>query len=225
MIREGSIRRDLKEIVSQILTNQTYTSRLMFCSDGLDPIDIENYGHIDHCVRESIKLGMKPIDAISIASRNCFDYYKMGNDFGGIGPGKVADILILDDYKKIKINKVVLGGKIVVSNGKLVVKIHTPKVPTWMKKTVRIPKLQPKSFNVTSKNNVETVNTIFYESEYLVEKHNHNNGKIIHEKGKIKITCKNGYLLIKNLKIEGKRRMDTESLLNGFKIEKYEMVK
>ena len=71
----------------------------------------------------------------------------------------------------------------------------------------------------------ETVNTIFYESEYLVEKHNHNNGKIIHEKGKIKITCKNGYLLIKNLKIEGKRRMDTESLLNGFKIEKYEMVK
>ena len=71
----------------------------------------------------------------------------------------------------------------------------------------------------------ETVNTIFYESEYLVEKHNHNNGTIIHEKGKIKITCKNGYLLIKNLKIEGKRRMDTESLLNGFKIEKYEMVK
>mgnify|MGYP003335116045 CR=1 FL=1 len=47
----------------------------------------------------------------------------------------------------------------------------------------------------------ETVNTIFYESEYLVEKHNHNNGTIIHEKGKIKITCKNGYLLIKNLKL------------------------
>jgi methionyl-tRNA formyltransferase len=71
----------------------------------------------------------------------------------------------------------------------------------------------------------ETVNTIFYQSEYLVEKHNHNNGKIIHEKGKIKITCKNGYLIIKNLKIEGKKRMDTESFLNGFKIEKYEIVK
>ena len=47
----------------------------------------------------------------------------------------------------------------------------------------------------------------------------------IQEKGKIKITCKNGYLIIKNLKIEGKRRMDTESLLNGFKIKEYEMVK
>ena len=71
----------------------------------------------------------------------------------------------------------------------------------------------------------KTVNTIFYESEYLVEKHNHINGKIMREKGKIKIACNNGYLIIKNLKIEGKRRMDTESLLNGYKIEKYEMVK
>ncbi len=71
----------------------------------------------------------------------------------------------------------------------------------------------------------ETKNTIFYESEYLVEKHNLNNGKLIHEKGKIKIACNNGYVIINNLKIEGKRRMDTESLLNGFQIEKYEMVR
>ena len=77
---------------------------------------------------------------------------------------------ILDDYKKIKINKVILGGKVVVSNGKLVAKIHAPKVPTWMKKTVKIPKLQPKSFNVTSKNNVETVNTILMRTEIVTKK-------------------------------------------------------
>jgi adenine deaminase len=142
----------------------------MFCSDGLDPSDITNIGHIDHCVRESIKLGMNPIDAISMASRNCFDYYKMGNEFGGIGPGKIADILILDDYKKIKINKVILGGKIVVSNGKLVEQINTPKIPTWMQKTVKIPKLQANFFNVNSKNNAETVNTISMKTEIVTKK-------------------------------------------------------
>jgi adenine deaminase len=142
----------------------------MFCSDGLDPFDISNIGHIDHCVRESIKLGMNPIDAISMASRNCFDYYKMGNEFGGIGPGKIADILILDDYKKIKINKVILGGKIVVSNGKLVQQIRTPKVPTWMKKTVKIPKLHAKNFNVYSKNQTETVNLISMKTEIVTKK-------------------------------------------------------
>jgi len=170
MIREGSIRRDLKEIVPLVLSNKIYKNRLMFCSDGLDPFDISNIGHIDHCVRESIKLGMKPIDAISMASRNCFDYYKMGNEFGGIGPGKVADILILDDYKKIKINKVILGGKIVVSNGKLVQQIRTPKVPTWMKKTVKIPKLHAKNFNVSSKNQTETVNLISMKTEIVTKK-------------------------------------------------------
>ena len=170
MIREGSIRRDLKEIVPLVLSNKIYKNRLMFCSDGLDPFDISNIGHIDHCVRESIKLGMNPIDAISMASRNCFDYYKMGNEFGGIGPGKIADILILDDYKKIKINKVILGGKIVVSNGKLVQQIHTPKIPTWMKKTVKIPKLHAKNFNVNSKNQTETVNLISMKTEIVTKK-------------------------------------------------------
>ena len=174
MIREGSIRRDLKDIIPLVLSHGTYKNRLMFCSDGLDPFDISNIGHIDHCVRESIKLGMNPIDAISMASKNCFDYYKMGTEFGGIGPGKIADILILDDYKKIKIHKVILGGKIVVSDGKLVQQLHTPKVPAWMQKTVKIPKLYPKFFNVNSKNTDETVNTILMKTEIVTQKNTSN---------------------------------------------------
>ena len=170
MVREGSIRRDLKEIIPLVLSHGTYKNRLMFCSDGLDPFDISNIGHIDHCVRESIKLGMNPIDAISLASKNCFDYYKMGNDFGGIGPGKIADILILDDYEKIKINKVILGGKIVVSNGKILETIHSPKVPNWITKTVKLPKLSNKNFHVHSKNNTETVNIISMNTEIVTKK-------------------------------------------------------
>ena len=172
MIREGSIRRDLKEIVPLVLSHGTYKNRLMFCSDGLDPSDISNIGHIDHCVRESIKLGMNPIDAISMASKNCFDYYKMGNEIGGIGPGKIADMLILDDYKKIKINKVILGGKIVVSNGKILERISSPKVPNWITKTVKLPKLTSKYFEISSKNNTESVNLISMKTEIVTKKSN-----------------------------------------------------
>ena len=172
MIREGSIRRDLKEIVPLVLSHGTYKNRLMFCSDGLDPSDISDIGHIDHCVRESIKLGMNPIDAISMASKNCFDYYKMGNEIGGIGPGKIADMLILDDYKKIKISKVILGGKIVVSNGKILERIFSPKIPTWMTKTVKLPKITPKTFEISSKNNTESVNLISMKTEIVTKKSN-----------------------------------------------------
>ncbi len=75
------------------------------------------------------------------------------------------------------------------------------------------------------KYNGEIKKAFLYDSEYILEDHNFENGRLIHEKGIIKISCNNGFMIIKDLKIEGKKRMDSSSLLNGFKIEKYEMVK
>jgi len=170
MIREGSIRRDLKEILPIVISHGTYTNRLMFCSDGVDPIDLSSYGHIDHCVRSAIKLGLDPIDAISMASKNCFDYYNLGQQFGGIAPGKMADILILDNLKKIKINSVLIGGKIVVSNGKLISIIKKPKVPKWITSTVKLSKFSENDFSIKSLNTFENVNVINMKTEIVTEK-------------------------------------------------------
>ena len=170
MIREGSIRRDLKEIIPLVLSHGTYTNRLMFCSDGVDPIDISSFGHIDHCVRSGIKLGLDPIDAISMASKNCFDYYNLGQQFGGIAPGKFADILILDDIKKIKINSVLLGGETVVSNGRIMQKIKKPKVPKWITSTVKLSKFFENDFYIKSSKAHENVNVINMKTEIVTEK-------------------------------------------------------
>ena len=170
MIREGSIRRDLKEILPITISHGTYTNRLMFCSDGVDPIDLSSYGHIDHCVRSAIKLGLDPIDAISMASKNCFDYYNLGQQFGGIAPGKMADILILDNLKKIKINSVLIGGKTVVSNGKLTSVIKKPKVPKWITSTVKLSKFSENDFSIRSLNTSENVNAINMKTEIVTEK-------------------------------------------------------
>ena len=63
-----------------------------------------------------------------------------------------------------------MGGKTVVSNGKILEKIHAPKVPIWMQKTVKLPKLTSKNFYVTSKNNTETVNVISMKTEIVTKK-------------------------------------------------------
>jgi adenine deaminase len=170
MIREGSIRRDLKKILPVVISHGTYTNRLMFCSDGVDPVDLSSYGHIDHCVRSAIKLGLDPIDAVSMASKNCFDYYNLGQQFGGIAPGKMADILILDDLKKIKINSVLLGGKTVVSNGKLTSVIKKPKVPKWITSTMKLSKFSENDFSIKSLNTSENVNVINMKTEIVTEK-------------------------------------------------------
>ena len=174
MIREGSIRRDLKDIVSLVLSNKTYTDRLMFCSDGLDPVDIARFGHIDHCIRESVKQGLNQIDAISMASKNCFDYYNMGKDLGGIAPGKLADILVFDDLKKMKPRKIFVGGHLVASNGTIVCKMKKHTVPYWMTKTVKSPKFSEDDFMVKSQANSVNVNVIKMKTEIITEKINEN---------------------------------------------------
>ena len=174
MIREGSIRRDLKEIVKLVLSSKTYTDRLMFCSDGLDPFDIARFGHIDYCIRESVKLGLNEIDAISMASKNCFDYYNMGKDLGGIAPGKLADILVFDDLTEMKPKKVFVGGNLVVSNGIIVSKIKKHAVPKWMTKTVKLRKFSADDFAVKSRDNTTNVNVINMKTEIITEKINEN---------------------------------------------------
>ncbi len=169
MIREGSIRRDLKEIIPRILSHGTYLNRLMFCSDGLDPLDITKFGHIDHCIRESIKLGLKPLDAITMASKNNFDYYNMGKDLGGIAPGKLADILIFNDLKSFKPSKVFVGGKLVVSNGSVVAHIKKKIILPWFKKTVKLKKFSKNDFLVKSKKKNILVNTIFMQTEIITK--------------------------------------------------------
>jgi len=172
MIREGSIRRDLKDIIPLVLSNKTYTNRLMFCSDGLDPIDITRFGHIDHCIRESIKYGLGEIDAISMASKNCFDYYNMGKDLGGIAPGKLADILVFDDLKKMKPRKIFVGGRLVASNGIIVCKMKKHTVPKWMTKTVNLQKFSEDDFIVKSRANSANVNVINMKTEIITERTN-----------------------------------------------------
>jgi len=174
MIREGSIRRDLKEIIKLVLSNKTYTDRLMFCSDGLDPSDIARFGHIDHCIRESVKLGLNQIDAISMASKNCFDYYNMGKDLGGIAPGKLADILVFDDLAKMKPRKIFVGGNLVVSNGTIVSQIKKYAVPKWMTKTVKLHKFSEDDFTVKSRDSTTNVNVINMKTEIITEKINEN---------------------------------------------------
>ena len=170
MIREGSIRRDLRDIITQVKSHNTYIDRLMFCSDGINPLDIEYYGHIDHCVREAINNDINPIDAFTIASKNCFDYYNMEKDLGGIAPGKLADILVFDDLITIKPRRVFVGGELVASNGSIVSKIQKKLIPSWIKKTVKLGKKFLKNdFYIKSKLPTVSANSINLSTEIITK--------------------------------------------------------
>ncbi|MBI5146237.1 MAG: adenine deaminase [Thaumarchaeota archaeon] len=189
MMREGSIRRDLKNIIPKILASKPYLNRLMFCSDGLDPVDMTKFGHIDHCIRESVRLGIDVVDAVTMASKNCFDYYNMGKDLGGIAPGKLADMLVFDDLEKLKPKRVFVGGRLVASNGSMVTKTRKTSLPKWITRTVKITKkFTENDFAIKSKKPTVSVNVIEMETEIITKQNTAelltNNGNVTPSKEK-----------------------------------------
>ena len=63
-----------------------------------------------------------------------------------------------------------------------------------------------------------------YKAKMLVEKHELNIGTVIPSKKELKIAAKKGFLIIDELQISGKRKMDVKSFLNGFQFKEEKTV-
>ncbi len=67
----------------------------------------------------------------------------------------------------------------------------------------------------TIKNGDEELSAKIYDVAKIHEKHNEKIGKIISSKKELKVAVTDGYLVINQIKVSGKKKMDTVSLLNG----------
>lgn len=112
IIREGSSERNVEELVKGIVKDGISTENMLFCTDDKHVNDIHNEGHISYNIQKSINLGMKPIDAIKIATINAAKHLRIEDMVGSLTPGRFADIVLLEDLNKIKPLKVLKDGKI-----------------------------------------------------------------------------------------------------------------
>lgn len=67
-------------------------------------------------------------------------------------------------------------------------------------------------------NGDEALEMKIYNVNKIEQKHKYNTGQLITTKSELKVAVKDGYILIKELQIPGKRKMKTTDLLNGYKI-------
>jgi len=66
------------------------------------------------------------------------------------------------------------------------------------------------------KNNDESLDIKIYAADKEIAEHDLEAGKVITSKKEIKVAVKDGYIIIKEIKLPGKRKMDAISLLNGY---------
>ena len=110
-IREGSVAKDLHALAS--LVTEGSSACLGFCTDDRNPLDIAQEGHLDHLIRESIRLGVEPRAAYRAASFGVAAHYGLhtGPDrVGAIAPGFRADLVLLDDVATCAIRTVFKKG-------------------------------------------------------------------------------------------------------------------
>jgi adenine deaminase len=116
MIREGTAARNLSALLP--LINSENSRKCLFVTDDRHLEDIFTQGHMDHLVRTAIRLGVEPVRAIQMASINTAEYFGI-KDLGAIAPGYRADLVVFNDFKKMKITKVFKDGRLVARDGTL----------------------------------------------------------------------------------------------------------
>ncbi len=125
-LRHSSLRPDLPTLLKDILASGVGLWRAMITTDGLTPPSMVN-GFTDYLLRLTMEAGVPPVEAYRLATINPATYYRLDDELGGVAPGKLADILLLEDLDKPTPVKVISEGKLVAEKGKTLVRFSTPR--------------------------------------------------------------------------------------------------
>jgi adenine deaminase len=137
MLREASNARNLVDLLP--LVREYGPDGLMFCTDDREPDFIEAEGHVNQMVRVAVAHGVRPEDALVMASRNPAQFHRL-RGLGAIAPGFQADLLVLDDLVRFE-------PRLVLKRGREPSFVPVP-VPEWVCRTVRPAPLEPGSFRL-----------------------------------------------------------------------------
>lgn len=152
IIRQGSSEHNLEDLI-QVVTKRKLDSRhCCFCTDDKHLRDLTEEGLIDHAVRLAIKAGVNPITAIQMATLNAAEHIGLDRELGSISPGKIADILFIEDLEKLQIKRVMVDGQVIANNGKLLISMPNSSYPKWALKTFHVKrKLKPADLSIKTK--------------------------------------------------------------------------
>lgn len=120
LIREGSACHNLKTLIKGV--TPANSRRVLLCSDDCQTKTIFERGHMNGNLRLCVEEGIDPITAIQMATVNVAESIGI-IDRGEISIGSRADLVLLEDLKNFRVEKVWIDGELVADNGKYLAEI------------------------------------------------------------------------------------------------------
>ncbi|ELY53980.1 adenine deaminase [Natronolimnohabitans innermongolicus] len=158
-LRQGSAWEDVPETVKAVTETDVDTRHLLLVTDDTHPDTIVEDGHLDRVLRVAIENGLDPVTAIQAVTLNAAEYYGVDADLGALSPGKIADVVVLEDLASVDVSRVLVDGELVAEDGELVDETGLPPVgehtdalreryPAWARETVALEAPEPSAFSI-----------------------------------------------------------------------------
>ncbi|MBE0449023.1 MAG: adenine deaminase [Actinobacteria bacterium] len=148
MVRESSVAKNLKALLPAV--NYITSRNMAIVTDDRSLTDIIEEGHIDHIVRKAIASGIDIRLVMQMASLNPAQHFGL-NDRGAVVPGRIADLLILEDITEVYIRTVIKNGIVVYDVGQDLQYIEKYEPPITLKNSIYVDKVTPANFTIAAK--------------------------------------------------------------------------
>jgi adenine deaminase len=160
MMRQGSAGPDMPRILPLMVEKPGLARWAMVASDEQDVTDLLDNGNVNHKLRLAVAAGIDPVAAVQMGTINPALYYRVDDRLGSVAPGRVADLVAVDDLARFFVTDVVASGRVVVNEGKL--RGQTPPAyPAYLRSAVRWkPALTADDFRVPARGTEARVRVI-----------------------------------------------------------------
>ena len=112
MLRLGSAWYDVAEQIKAITEMGLDSRNFILCTDDSHSGTLVNDGHMNRVVRHAIEQGLKPVEAIQMATLNTAEHFGLERDLGSITPGRRGDFLLVSDLPTMAIEAVYGRGQL-----------------------------------------------------------------------------------------------------------------
>jgi adenine deaminase len=123
-----------------------HTVNFTMCTDDIEPDDVLKRGHMNRVVRLAIEAGIPAPLAVRYATLNGASRFRQP-DLGAIGPGYLADLVLVDSLETMRVLDVYVEGRHVVAEGELIVPVASTVAPP-LHNTMRLPELTADDFTI-----------------------------------------------------------------------------
>ena len=103
----------LPEAIKTVTQLGAHPKRVCVCTDDRDADDLFTFG-MDWVTRQAVVAGLKPVTAWSLGSLHPATRYAMDGEIGGLGGGRRADFVLLNDA--LEVQNTWYGGELVVED-------------------------------------------------------------------------------------------------------------